>query len=349
MKNDSKSTIKDVAKEAQVSTATVSYVINNINNIKPDTREKVLAAIKKLNYTPSSTARNLARQQSRYIALITPFEEKSKRSILTENPFFQEFINGVHYKCSENGFNTTFLGIDDDEKFSNLINSGDLSGIIVLGYIGEKNYQVLSKLQIPVVLLDQEKNDNPFVNLLSSDEDGGFMATEYLINHGHKKIGFASGNFWDSSSFKYRFDGFRKALSLHNLDLNPNHIFQTEVSYDHGFIMAKTIKENINNFSALFCTSDILALGIIKGLYSYNIHVPKDISIVGFDDIKHSKFFIPGLTTVSQDIFGKGETAAQIIIERCLSPERLRNETMLHPVHFVERESVSTLMERNNS
>lgn len=346
MKSNNKSTIKDVAKEAQVSTATVSYVINNINNIKPDTREKVLTAIKKLNYTPSSVARNLARQQSKYIALITPFEEKSKRSILTENPFFQEFISGVHYKCSEHGFNTTFLGIDDEEKFLNLVNSGDLSGIIVLGYIGEKNYQLLSKLLIPVVLLDQERNEKPFVNLLSSDEDGGFMATEYLINHGHKKIGFASGNFWATSAFKYRFDGFRKALSLYNLDFNPNSIFQTEVSYDDGFRMAKTIKKNINDFSALFCTSDILALGIIKGLYSCNIHVPKDISIVGFDNIKHSNFFIPSLTTVSQDIFGKGETAAQIIIDRSMSPEKLCNETIMLPVHFVERESVSTLYEK---
>lgn len=347
MKIKSKSTIKDVAKEAQVSTATVSYVINNINNIKPDTREKVLAAIKKLNYTPSSVARSLARQQSKYIALITPFEEKSKRSILTENPFFQEFISGVHYKCSENGFNTAFLGIDDDEKFLNLINSGDLSGIIVLGYIGEKNYQLLSNLSIPVVLLDQERNEKPFVNLLSSDENGGFIATEYLINHGHKKIGFVSGNFWVSTTFKHRFDGFRKALSLHNLDFNPNSIFQNEVSYDDGFIMAKTIKQNINNFSAIFCTSDILALGIIKGLHFHNIRVPEDISIVGFDGIKHGEFFIPGLTTVSQDIFGKGERAAQIIIERYMSSEILCNETILHPVHFVERESVRTLIEKN--
>lgn len=343
MKSNGKSTIKDVAREAQVSTATVSYVINNINKVTPDTREKVLETIKKLNYTPSSVARSLARQQSKYIALITPFEDKSKRSILSENPFFQEFISGVHYKCSENGFNTTFLGIDDEEKFLSLINSGDLSGIIVLGYIGEKHYQILSKLSIPIILLDQERSEKPFINLLSDDEAGGFMATEYLINHGHKKIAFASGNFWTSSVFSHRFDGFRKAISLHGLSFDTNLIFQTEVSYDDGFILAETIKNNLNNFSALFCTSDILALGIIKGLYSYGINVPKELSIVGFDNIKHSKFFIPGLTTVNQDIFAKGETAVEIIIDRSISPENLCNETILNSVDFIERESVNTI------
>jgi LacI family transcriptional regulator len=343
MKSNGKSTIKDVAREAQVSTATVSYVINNINKVTPDTREKVLETIKKLNYTPSSVARSLARQQSKYIALIPPFEDKSKRSILSENPFFQEFISRVHYKCSENGFNTTFLGIDDEEKFLSLINSGDLSGIIVLGYIGEKHYQILSKLSIPIILLDQERNEKPFINLLSTDEAGGFMATEYLINHGHKKIAFASGNFWTSSVFSHRFDGFRKALSVHGLSFDTNLIFQTEVSYDDGFILAETIKNNLNNFSALFCTSDILALGIIKGLYSYGINVPTELSIVGFDNIKHSKFFIPGLTTVNQDIFAKGETAVEIIIDRSMSPENLCNETILKTIDFIERESVTTL------
>lgn len=343
MKSKLKPTIKDVAKKANVSTATVSYVINNIDKVKPDTKKRVLDAIKSLHYTPSSVAISLAKQQPKYIALLLPFEDRSKRSILTENPFFQEFISGVYYKCGESGFNTTFLGIDNEQKFLSLIHSGELSGIIVLGYIGENHYLLLSKLSIPVILLDQERTEEPFINLRSQDEQGAFMATEYLIKHGHKKIAFASGNFWSSSIFRYRFDGYRKALSLYNLDFKPELIFQEEISYDHGFVLANTIKDNIHKLSAIFCASDILALGIIKGLYSLGINVPKDISIVGFDNIKHSKFFIPGLTTVDQDIFGKGELAVQLIIDKSSDPDKASNETIIHPAGFIERESVKTL------
>lgn len=344
MNNLEKTTIKDVAKEAGVSTATVSYVINNLDKIKPDTRARVLDAIKKLNYTPNSAARSLAKKEARQIALIMPFEDKSKRSILTENPFFQEFINGVQYKCSESGYNATILGIDNDERFSNLINSGDLTGIIVLGYIGENNYRLLSKLSMPTILVDQERNEDCFINLLADDEKGGFLGAEYLIKNGHTKIGFAAGNFWTTSIYQYRFNGFRKALSLYNVNFNPGLIFQDEISYDDGFRLASKIKDNLDNMTALFCASDILALGIIKGLHSLGINVPEDISIMGFDDIKHSKFFIPGLTTINQDIFSKGEKAVQIIIDRATSNEKLHNETIVCDVSLVERESVKKIV-----
>ncbi|MSR91373.1 LacI family transcriptional regulator [Clostridiaceae bacterium WCA-383-APC-5B] len=340
MNNLEKTTIKDVAKEAGVSTATVSYVINNLDKIKPDTRERVLAAIKKLNYTPNSAARSLAKKEAKQIALIMPFEDKSKRSILTENPFFQEFIGGVQYKCSETGYNATILGIDNEQRFSELINSGDLTGIIVLGYIGENNYRLLSKLNLPTILVDQERNENCFTNLLADDENGGLIGAEYLINNGHTKIGFAAGNFWSTPIYQYRFNGFRKALSLHNINFNPALIFQDEISYDDGFKLASKIKDNLDNMTALFCASDILALGIIKGLHSLGINVPEDISIIGFDNIKHSQFFIPGLTTINQDIFSKGEKAVDIIINKVSSSEKLQNETIISNVSLVERESV---------
>lgn len=343
MNNIEKVTIKDVAKEAGVSTATVSYVINNLDKIKPDTKERVLNAINKLNYTPSSTARSLAKKEARQIALIIPFEDKSKRSILTENPFFQEFISGIQYKCSETGYNATILGVDNEQRFSKLINSGDLSGVIVLGYIGENNYILLSKLNIPIILLDQERDEDCFINLRADDEKGGFLGAEYLINNGHNKIGFAAGNFWTTAIYQYRFNGFRKALSLHNINFNPSLIFQDEISYDDGFKLATKIKDNLDKMTALFCASDILALGIIKGLHSLGINVPDDLSIIGFDDIKHSKFFIPGLTTINQDIFSKGEKSVQLIIDRATSDETLKNETVICDVSLVQRESVKKI------
>lgn len=340
-----KSTIKDVAKKAGVSTATVSYVLNNIPKVKPDTKEKVLNAIKSLNYSPSTIAQSLAKQQYKYIGLIVPFDNKLKRSILTDNPFFQEFISGVHYKCSELGFNTTFIGIDNEENFSSLIFSGELCGIIVLGYIGESYYSILSKLSIPVVLLDQERNEYSFIKLQSEDEKGAFLATEYLIDKGHKKLAFVSGEFKLSSIFKNRFSGFKKAINSHKLNFDSKFIFQETISYEDGFKLANTLKNITNNFSAIFCASDILALGIIKGLHYHGINVPDDISIVGFDDIKHSNFFIPSLTTVRQDVFGKGELAVQIILDNISPSKKNCDKTILYPVKFIERESVKDINE----
>jgi LacI family transcriptional regulator len=341
--NKGKVTIKDVAKAANVSIATVSYIINNSKKMPEETRAKVNEVIKELGYEPNMTARSLVKKESRAIAIIMPMKEKHKKSILTENPFFQEFIFGVEYRARELGYTTLIMGVDSEEKCLKLIQSGNLAGIVVLGYLGKNKYKLLSNVSVPVVIVDQEKSDSKFIYIITEDERGAFLAVEHLISKGHKNIALLTGSIYESPVYKNRFEGYRKALEKHNIEVDKKKIFECSVSYEGGIKSAKQIKDRIQDITAVFCTADIIALGLIKGLHRAGIEVPVNLSIVGFDNIRNSKYFIPELTTVSQQILEKGEKAVDLIynaLNSCISSD---NNECIIPVSIVERESVGTV------
>jgi len=336
---EKKVTIKDVAAEAGVSIATVSYVINKIDKVTEDKINRVNLAIEKLKYEPNIIARSLVKKESRIIGVITNVD---LQSAINGDPFYQEFITGIEYRCKELDYSTLMITIDNKDKILNSINSGTLAGIIVLGYLTKDKYDTISKLSIPVVIVDQEKPNANFMNITTEDEKGAFLATEYLIKKGHKNIGLIGGKIWAGHVHRTRFEGYRAALQKYNIEFREDFIFESTITYEGGIETAQFVANKINEMTALFCTADIVALGLIKGLYQKGIYIPKDLSIIGFDNIKHSKYFIPELTTVSQNIFGKGEKAVDLIINRLNTPNDLDNNEYIMPVEIIERESVIT-------
>lgn len=339
MINKNKVTIKDVARKANVSVATVSYVINGIDKVKPETRKKILRAIKILEYTPNLGARNLVKKQSRLIGVLMPVDESYKKTVLTENPFYQEFLGGIEYRARENSYSILIIGTNDEAECIRQLKGKDLDGVIVVGLITEDIYMVLEALEVPVVLIDQEKNNNKFSYLNSEDENGAFMATEYLINKGHRNIGFVSGEIEKSIVHRNRFAGYKKAMEKHHIKLNKEYIFISDVTYEGGVNVANLVKDKMGEITAVFSISDIMALGLIKGLYKFNIQVPYQFSIIGFDDIISSRYFIPELTTMRQHIFSKGEKAVEIIINNANNTNSTIFEYVI-PVDLIERESV---------
>lgn len=342
--NTKKVTIKDVAAEAGVSIATVSYVINKIDKVTDDKIRRVNEAIAKLKYEPNLAARSLVKREARMIAVITSVSSiEDKQSLLTVNPFFHEFINGVELKCRENGYSTLIMGIHDNDKFTNVINGGNIAGVIVAGYISRDKVDLLNKAAFPTLMLDQEKSSDKFIYLHTEDEKGAFLAVEHLIKKGHNKIGLLTGHLWESAVYRDRFDGYRAALEKNNIKFSGDYIFQTQINFDGGVDAAEQIISKIGDMTALFCASDIVAIGLIKELYHHNIYVPKDLSIVGFDNIQNSKLFIPELTTISQNIFEKGEKAAELILNCINKPDDFNEYEFTMPVSLVERESVLEL------
>lgn len=334
---DKKITIKEVAAEAGVSIATVSYVVNNIDKVTEETKARVNLAIEKLKYEPNITARNLVKNETRIIGVVTNIDIQSS---IHGDPFFQEFVSAVEFRFKELDFSTLMIAIDNDEKSLRPIKNGSLTGLIVLGYFSTDMLRFFSSLSIPIVVVDQEKTTSNLIHIDTADEKGAFMAVEYLINNGHTNIGLLGGRIWAGRVHTTRFEGYRLALQKYNIRFNEKYIFESKITYDGGIEAANFVEKNIGEMTAIFCTADIVALGLIKGLYKKGIYVPKDLSIVGFDNIKHSKYFIPELTTISQNIFAKGVRAADLVIEAL---NGLDCNECLMPVELIERESVKKL------
>lgn len=332
-----KVTIKDVAAEAGVSIATVSYVVNNMDKVADETRKKVNLAIEKLKYEPNIAARSLVKMESRTIGIMLSTD---LQSALNGNPFFQELISGIEYRCKEIDYNTLMITIDSEDKFLNIIKSGTLAGVIILGYIRQENDEIFSNVSIPVIKIDQERTTGNFIYLNTEDEKGAFLAVEYLIKNGHKNIGLLSGSIWSGHIHNIRFEGYRAALEKYNIELKKEYLYETNVTYEGGKEAAQSISKKVGEITAIFCTTDIVALGLIKGLYEKSIYVPKDLSVIGFDNIKNSKYFIPELTTISQNIFERGVEAVNILMDAPNGLNNSINNEYVFPVELIERESV---------
>lgn len=333
-----KATIKDVAKRANVSIATVSYVINNINKVIPETKERVLEAIEFLGYTPNGMARSLVKNESNSIGLLIPTKSRLSRTILMDNPFYQEFLSGVEFKARDYGFTTAILANEDAEKCIDNIKRESFAGIIVLGLINSKIYNYLIKLEIPIVVIDQEIDIDKYYYINTDNEFGAYSAVKHLIEKGHKKIGLLTQDIQESIVHRDRYRGYKKALEESLIEVNEEFLFIEEISYEGGVRSADKVYDKINEVTAIFSISDIMAMGLIKGLVKKNINVPKDLSVIGFDDIKYSKYFIPELTTISQDIFYKGEKSVEIIYKA--NSEIELEKKYITPIKLIVRESV---------
>lgn len=330
-------TIKDVAKAAGVSVATVSYVINDIDTmVSHDTKEKVQKIIRELGYVPNMTARALVKNESRLIGFFIPLKGELKQLVLRENPFYLEFISGIQNRALECGYNTLLIGIDNENDCRGMINSRNFTGIITFDFIDEGAFKVLEQSDLPVVVIDDEADKDNNISYLNVDnKKGGFLAAEYLIKKGHKNIGYHT---FGLGAFvaRERLKGFRNAFNEHGVNFEEASMFYVD-SVD------RLVEDIVNKkYTAVFCAGDMLAINLSRKLYKRGIKIPEDVSIIGFDDIAFCQFLIPALTTVKQDIFNKGAKAVEIILHNINnSKDKIKEYVM--PVELVERETVNRI------
>jgi LacI family transcriptional regulator len=337
---------RDVAREAGVSTATVSYVLNNKESqtISPETTEKVLDAVRKLGYVPNQAAQTLvtSRQQnkglSKLVGVIIPQTEPGKKFVFS-NPFYGDLLSSVEYTARINGYHVLISGTTAEQSYVEIAKNRSLDGIIIVGMYPSSQINEYKKLQIPIVMVDCYRSDHFFHNVGVNDRHGAYLATNYLIEHGHKNIAFISGSVQDYGVNHERLMGYRDALEGKGIDYSEQLVFSGDVSYIYGITAAEQISQN-KDITAVFATADIIAVGAIKGFRKSGLNIPKDMSIVGFDDIHLARLAEPSLTTVRQDISKKGEAAMELIITNILSPVMPRQDISI-PLTIVERDSVS--------
>ena len=334
--------IKDVAREAGVSTTTVSYVLNQkaSETISAETTTRVWEAVRHLNYVPNLNARSLTSRKTNLIGVVIPQTEPGKEFMFA-NPFYGELLSAIEYTARRNSYHLLLSGPEPDQRYSNIARNRGVDGIIIVGSYPSQNITELHQLNVPVVLVDTYVKDTVFHTIGIDDRLGGHMATRYLIDQGHRNIAFVSGSVSEQGVTQKRFLGYMDALNEAGLSLNEKHLYLGTVSFDFAQSVAEDMRLRGNSETAAFATADILGMGLVKGLRRLGRRVPEDLSIVGFDDLDLARMSDPSLTTVHQDIAEKGRNAVQIILD--VMDGRTEKQERILPIRLMERDSVRKL------
>ena len=336
-----RATLKDVAQLAGVSSSTVSYVLNGKRSISESTRNRVMDAVKKLDYVPDLNARGLSMRDSKLIGVVVPQTEPGDRLML-QNPFYSEVLGSIEYYARQQGYHILISATDANASYLTLAKQRNLDGIIVIGMYPSEFYQQMKKTKIPIVLIDSYCNDYYYHNVRIDDAYGSYLATQYVLQCGHREIAFFVGQLQENGVMKKRLAGYQKALNEFSVPYRTEYVFEGQIDYKSGIQMAETMIGQKIPVTAVVAAADILAIGAMKGIYELGYKVPNDISVVGFDDLELSGYLTPGLTTIKQQISLKGQRAVELLLKHIAQPNLTKQEEIL-PLQLIERDSVRKL------
>lgn len=334
-------TLKDVAREANVSVTTVSNVIHgNSKRVAKETVDRINMIIEKLNYVPNMTARSLVNNLSKIIGVINHVVPREGGNFIAD-PFHSVIIGGIEEKLREKGYYLMVRTVYNEDDLFALLRNWNLDGLILIGLSKDAFFEKLMNSNVPVVLIDSYVENDKVLNIGLEDRKGGYMATKYLIDNGHRNIVFASPMIKKSGVVEERFKGYKMALEEANIPFKSENVYQQEITIIEGIELGHKLSLR-TDISAIFATADILAAGIVSGLNEMGKNVPEDFSVVGFDDLYISSLIFPRLTTIHQDAQKKGKVAAEMLISS-IEGEVIEKRNIILPVSLVERHSVKDI------
>lgn len=300
-------TIKDIAREARVSYATVSRALNNKYGVNPETRERILKIAEELNYSPNAIARGLVSSRSFTLGLILPD--------LT-NPYFPAVAAGIESYAQDRGYSVFLCNTNWDRRretgYIKLLSERRVDGIILApaGSTIEENVRAL----LPMVFVSNAPKDSLHSSVVIDNIRGGYLAAKHLIECGHSAIGFIGVSEHEMAD-NDRLEGYRRAFRRYGREIDPRFIsfgdFRQQTGYD---IITEMIKSG-EYPDAIFAENDVLAIGILHGIKDSGLRVPEDIALIGFDDIAFSAYQEIQLSTINQPKEQMGITAAEILID----------------------------------
>ena len=316
--------IADVAAQAGVGIATVSRVLNGRANVADATRERVLEAIRALDYRPSSVARNLSLKRTLVIGVVMPF--------LTEaSPI--ERVRGIVTALASSPYDLALFDVESADRqrraFRLLADAHRTDGLLVLSLIPpDEEVRRLRLEGIPCILVDARHHDLPSVVI--DDVAGGRLATQYLIELGHRRIAFVGDKPPDPFRFlssRDRTEGYERALADAAIPLRPEYVREGTQSRHVARSVAEELLRLPDRPTAIFAASDVQALGVLEAARGMSIDVPGELSVIGFDDIEIASYV--GLTTVRQPLFESGRRGAELLLQALAGePPAVRVETM---------------------
>ncbi|MGO0062297.1 catabolite control protein A [Brevibacillus fluminis] len=327
-------TIYDVAREAGVSMATVSRVVNGNPNVKPTTRKKVLAAIERLGYRPNAVARGLASKKTTTVGVIIPD---------ISSLFFSELARGIEDIATMYKYNIILCNSDNRlEKELQLINTlleKQVDGLLFLGSeIKEDHLQTLSTAAVPVVLAATRDADNILPSVTIDHFQAAYDATKALIDRGHKRVAILSGPKTDPLGGLLRFEGYKQALADSGIALDEELVRSGSYWYETGLRNMNEFLKLDNPPTAVFAANDEVAIGAIHAIQDAGKSVPGDIEIIGHDNIRLAEMVRPKLSTVVQPMYDIGAVAMRLLT-KYMNNEHVEEHVVLLPHRIEYRQS----------
>ncbi len=313
-------TSQQIAILCGVSRTTVSRVINNDPNVKDETRQMILSMIEQNNYVPIASARRLAGIDSNIIGLfIIDINVGQSTARVSKSTYFSQLGNLIIDQANNSGYHVLVSIITSDQQLleaRNLFASRTISGGVFIGAYNEPTQlDKILELEHPIIIIDRQKDsirETPNSLVINLDNFmGGYEATQYLIGLGHTKIGHITGEIRKLSG-KDRYEGYKKALLDANIPFDSNLVRLGEFQEQNGYLMAQElVKEQV---TAIFCANDGMAIGAIKAIKELGLKVPKDISVIGFDNIEVGNYISPTLTTVATPLDEKAKKSISSLV-----------------------------------
>ncbi len=329
-------TIKKVAQHAQVSTATVSHVINETRFVSEETKARVLKAMEELNYTPNPAAQSLRSQKTKTVGLLIPILEDE-----TNNIFFMRVARGVEHVLKQNGYHimlgNTNESLDYELEQIKYFTSRQVDGLIIAPSAGNHEYITeVSDDNCPVVFVDRKPDGVKGDFVLNNGFQGSYDAVKMLISKGHRKIGMLSG-LLNLSPAQERLAGYRKALDDNGIPQDENLILIGESSFDSGYEMTRKLIEG-SDVTALFIASNAISMGSIGYIQDKGIKVPEELAMIGFDNYNWAGVSNPPLSVINQSDYELGVKAAEVLLKKLQKPSNRFKEYRL-PTQVVIRTS----------
>ena len=325
-------TIREVAESARVSYATVSHVINNTRLVSQATRERVLEAMAALNYRPNALARSLRQGKSNTIGLVLPD---------SANPFFAEISRSIEDEAFKKGYSVFLCNTELDTQrellYVDVLSKNQVDGIIFVA-TGDQadSLDFLLRQSMPVVMIDRDVPNVEVDAVLTDNQLGGFLATRHLIELGHKHIACIAGpsNITPSAE---RIIGYRKALEQAGLSYDENLVLRGDYHAQSGMKITHSILLMTPRPTAIFALNDLMALGALRAAAEAGYSVPRDLAVVGYDNLELTRFTNPPLTTISQPKKEVGAQAVNLLVDRISQKSRPPSRLVLAPELIIRR------------
>lgn len=328
-------TIKDIARLAEVSYATVSRALNAKPGVRESTRRRVVTVAEELAYTPNAIARGLVKRQTHTLGLIIPD---------ITNPFYPEVARGIEEAAAEAGYSIFLCNTNwehsRERHYLSLLAEKRVDGVIVAP-VDEQVEVVESTLRrsVPVVYVCSAPRNTEHSFVVIDNIRGGLLATEHLIEAGYPTVGFV-GSLEDASTMDARLAGYRRAMENHGLPVLDRYIRLGDFRQQTGYNIIRRLIREGDYPRAVFAENDLLALGVLQGVKECELKVPGNVAVVGFDDIPFASFPEVQLTTVAQPKYEMGRQAVEALLDRIRAPRSPVRRIFLEPQLIVRRSSL---------
>jgi len=340
-----KVTISQIAKEAGVSKTAVSFAFNDPSQLAPNTVRHIREIAERMGYTPDPIARSMTTRRTNALGLLLPQDIATALA----NPFYTQFIRGIGHVCGQVGL-TLMLVPPLWGSVLKAIPHATVDGFVVVGLeVDRGEIQLMRRRDVPFVMVDSEApEDVPSVNV--DDHSGAQAVMRHVLSKGHRRIALVciesgkAGHVEEyTGTLAARLSGYRAALAEYGLSLDDSGIQLVEAptSWEGGQAAFEQIWAAKQRPTAIVAMSDIIAIGVMDAAKTHRLHLPRDLSVAGFDDLPDARHMRPGLTTVRQPVEEKGRLAAEVLVAALQKEDGINHHIL--PTELVVRQSVATL------